>query len=225
MFFLNVEIWSKTLKGVEWASLIILLWYDQCNLWFFYCRRSSSCHAASTDLPGPLLSPFSIIHCSWLVFKAIPCISTELLYIGSRWSSCNCRPCEGVHKSISLMSLSLFLQQCPTCLVRITWIVFVMGDRWPYGCVLWSAAFRIYSVLLTAIVQLLSFFFSIRLVSVHVVCIHITVSTRPSAWKKLRFILSVRSNFHMTSSLSIAVHAFVSCLLISLWVDEILLPR
>ena len=31
-----------------------------------------------------------------------------------------------------------------------------------------------------------------------------------AAWKKLRFFLSVRSDFHMLDSLSIAVHAFVS---------------
>ena len=30
------------------------------------------------------------------------------------------RPCVGVHKSISLMSSSLLLQQCPACLVRLT---------------------------------------------------------------------------------------------------------
>ena len=43
------------------------------------------------------------------------------------------RPCVGVHKSTSLMSSSLLLQQCPACLVRLTWIVFVMGGRWPYS--------------------------------------------------------------------------------------------
>ena len=37
------------------------------------------------------------------------------------------RPYEGVHRSISLMSSPLLLQQCPACLVRLTWIVFVMG--------------------------------------------------------------------------------------------------
>ena len=31
------------------------------------------------------------------------------------------------------MSSSLLLQQCPACLVRLTWIVFVMGGRWPYN--------------------------------------------------------------------------------------------
>ena len=44
------------------------------------------------------------------------------------------------------------------------------------------------------------------------------------AWKKT-FILWVRSDFHMTDSLSIAVHAFVSRVLMSVSVDETLLPR
>ena len=43
------------------------------------------------------------------------------------------RPYVEVHRSTSLMSLSLILQQCPACLVRLTRIVFVMGGRWPYS--------------------------------------------------------------------------------------------
>ena len=43
------------------------------------------------------------------------------------------RPCMGVHKSTSLMSSFLLLQQCPACLVRLTWIVFVIWGRWPYS--------------------------------------------------------------------------------------------
>ena len=39
----------------------------------------------------------------------------------------------GVHRSTSLMNSPLLLQQCPACLVRLTWIVFVMGGRWPYS--------------------------------------------------------------------------------------------
>ena len=46
-----------------------------------------------------------------------------------------------------------------------------------------------------------------------------------AAWKKLRFILSVRFDFHMIESLSIAVHAFVSRVSMSFSVDETLLPR
>ena len=43
------------------------------------------------------------------------------------------QPYVGVHKSTSLMSSSFILKQCPACLVRLTWIVFVMGGRWPYS--------------------------------------------------------------------------------------------
>ena len=47
-----------------------------------------------------------------------------LLLLGHMW---------GVHRSTSLMSSSLLLQQCPACLVHLTWIVFLMGGRWPYS--------------------------------------------------------------------------------------------
>ena len=46
-----------------------------------------------------------------------------------------------------------------------------------------------------------------------------------AAWKKLRFILSVRSDFYMTDILLIAVHVFASRVLISFSVDETLLSR
>ena len=42
-------------------------------------------------------------------------------------------PYVGVHRSTSLKSLSLLLQQCPACLVHLAWIVFMMGGRWPYS--------------------------------------------------------------------------------------------
>ena len=43
------------------------------------------------------------------------------------------RPYVRVYRSTSLMSPFLLFQQCPTCLVRLAWIVFVMGGRWPYS--------------------------------------------------------------------------------------------
>ena len=43
------------------------------------------------------------------------------------------RPYVRVHRNTSLMSSPLLLEQCPACLVRLTWIVFVMGGRWPYS--------------------------------------------------------------------------------------------
>ena len=60
------------------------------------------------------------------------------------------------------------------------------------------------------------------LVSVQVVHLYSSIDTT-AARKKLRFILSVRSDFHMFNSLSIAVHAFVSRMLMSFLVDETLL--
>ena len=45
-----------------------------------------------------------------------------LLLLGHMWGSI------GVP-----MSLSLLLQQCPACLVHLTWIIFMMGGRWPYS--------------------------------------------------------------------------------------------
>ena len=39
----------------------------------------------------------------------------------------------GVHRSTSLMSSSLLLQQCPACMALLTCIVFVMGSKWPYS--------------------------------------------------------------------------------------------
>ena len=53
----------------------------------------------------------------------------------------------GVHCSITFMSSSLHLQQC---LVRLTWIVFVMGDWWPYSWCLLGIASRTCSILLAA---------------------------------------------------------------------------
>ena len=58
------------------------------------------------------------------------------------------RPYVGVHKSTSLMSWSLLLQQCLAWMVRLTWIVFVIGGRWQVAVQLVSCG-----VLLLGLVQ------------------------------------------------------------------------
>ena len=75
-----------------------------------------------------------------------------------------------------------------------------------------------------SLVQFLSSLFSIRLVSVHVVHPYNRID-RTAVWKKLRFILLDRSDFHMNDNLLIAVHAFPSRILMPFSVDETLLPR
>ena len=57
-------------------------------------------------------------------------------------------PYAGVHWSTSLTSLSLLLQQCPACLVRLAWIVFVIGGRDRIVGTLWGVAARTCSILL-----------------------------------------------------------------------------
>ena len=48
------------------------------------------------------------------------------------------------------MSSSLLLQQCPACLVRLTWIVFVMGCSGRIVGVLWGVVSGTFSILLAA---------------------------------------------------------------------------
>ena len=132
------------------------------------------------------------------------------------------RPYVGVHKSTSLMSSSLLLQQCPSCLVRLTWMVFVIGSRWPYSwCLVGCCRQDLFKIARNILVLLLSSFFSSRFVRVHVVHPYSSIDTT-AAWKKLRFILSVRSDFHIIDSLLRAVHAFVNHVTMSFSVDETL---
>ena len=104
------------------------------------------------------------------------------------------------------MSWSPLLQRCPLCLFRLTCIVSVMGSR--TTATLSGVASRTSSVLRAAFLcNCCQAIFSVRLVSVHVVHPYTSIDTT-AAWEKLRFILSVRTDSHMTGSLSIAVDAF-----------------
>ena len=76
------------------------------SLWFIASGRSSGLH------------PVSSHSCCKYVRAGLPAFA---------W------PYAGVHRSTSLMSSCLLFQQCPACLVRLAWIVFVMEGRWPYS--------------------------------------------------------------------------------------------
>ena len=70
------------------------------------------------------------------------------------------QPYEGVHRSKTLMSSSMLLQQCPACLVRITWIVFVMGGRWPYSwCLVGCCRQDLFNIARNSLASLPSNFF------------------------------------------------------------------
>ena len=97
------------------------------------------------------------------------------------------RPYVGVQWRTSLMSSSLLFQQCPACLVRLTWIVFVMGGRWPYSWYLVRCCRQdLFNIACNILVWLPSSFFSC-LVSVQVVHPYSSIDTT-AAWKKLHFI-------------------------------------
>ena len=123
------------------------------------------------------------------------------------------------------MSSSLLLQQFPACLVRLTRMVCEIGGRCPYSCSLVGCCFHdLFKTARSILVQLPSSLFPRRFVRVQVVQPY-NSTDMTTAWKKCRFSLSVRSDFHMTDNLFVASHAFPIHALISLSVDEILLPR
>ena len=97
--FLQWRLWHQiihewyVIKQKEWLFGSLSLIHKYYTEWLLRVlsssSSSSSSHAANTDLPDPLSPPVSIVHRFWEVFQATSCISTELLYIGSRWFS-NC---------------------------------------------------------------------------------------------------------------------------------------
>ena len=98
------------------------------NCTFDGISSSSSCHTVSTDLPVPFSALVPIVYHSQQVFQVTSCIGTELLSVGSSWSTYLCL---SMWRGTSLMSSSFLLQQYPTCLVHLIWMIFVMGGRWP----------------------------------------------------------------------------------------------
>ena len=92
-------------------------------------------------------------------------------------------------------------------------------------CFFWGGYFQdLFKTVRSTLVSILSSFFSIRFVIVHVVnpcsCID-SVTTL----EKYHFILSDISDFHMMDNLSIVVQAFTRRMLTLISEDEMLLPR
>ena len=92
------------------------------------------------------------------------------------------------------------------------------------AAILWDVASRMLTIVHRILVQLPWSFSTMCLVSSQVVHPYSSMDTT-AAWKKLYFILSARSEFHMTDSLSITAHAFATRVWMSFLVDEMLLPR
>ena len=107
-------------------------------------RHFSQSFIASGRSSG--LHPVSSYSCSMYVRAGCPAFA---------------RPCVGVHKSTSLMSSSLLLQQCPACLIRLTWIVFMIGGRWPYSwCLAGCCRQDLFKIARSILVQLPSSYYT-----------------------------------------------------------------
>ena len=171
----------------------------------------SSSRAASTYFPDFLFQSAPFINlCCWSAVVSRPT---------------QARPWERDNRRMSFTTSSLLFQQCPACLVRLTWIVLEMGGKWQYSSFFMGCCFHdLFSIAPSILVQPLSSFFPIRLVSVHVVQPYSSIDTVTN-WKKFFFNLSDRPDFYRINNLSIAVHAFAWRVLISLSEDEMLLPR
>ena len=184
----------------------------------------SSSWTISIVIPDPLSPPLPIVICFQQVFRDTSCVDTEQFYVGLRWSSCFDRPCEGVHRSTSLMSSSPLLQQCLASLFRLTWMIFVMSGRSSYLCCFVGCYLKdLFNIARSILLYLPSSFFSLLFVNANVVYQYSSINTT-TARKKLRFILLVRSDFHMIDRLLLVVHAFASRVLMSVSVDGTLLP-
>ena len=185
----------------------------------------SSCRTMSTEIPDPLSPLFPILHCFRQVFKATSRIGTELLSVGSSRSSCLCSSmCRVPQEYITYESVLTY--RAVSCMFGSSNLdSFVMGGRWPYSCRFMGCCLHnLINIARSILVYLPSSLFSISLVSVHVAHPYSCIDTT-AAWKKLRFILSVRSDFHITDCLSISAHAFASYVLMAFSVDVTQLPR
>ena len=119
----------------HWLFLLILIHVLSFFLFVGAAKESSSssCHATSTDIQDPLSPP----HLSFIAFgrsSGLHPISSHscCMYVRAGRPAFDW-PYVGVHRSTSLMSSSLLLQQCPAFLARLTCIVFMMGGKWPYS--------------------------------------------------------------------------------------------
>ena len=112
---------SSYWKGVFWLLATMV---SNFILYIPSSSSSSSCRAASTDIPDPLSPLLPIVGPQgYIPYPHRAAVRRfelfVLLLLGHKRGSI------GEHH----MSSSLLLQQCPACLVRLTLIVFVVGGR------------------------------------------------------------------------------------------------
>ena len=93
----KIKSWTKMFGMVWFSGISTILGYLMPNPAYTYIRfsvfdsiSSSSCCAISTDIPGRLSPHLPIVHWFRQILRATSRIGTELLYVGSNWTSCLC---------------------------------------------------------------------------------------------------------------------------------------
>ena len=115
------------------------------------------CALLSASLPGYILYQYRAVEDRYIAGR--PTIS---------------RPCEVVYRSTSLISLSLLLQQCSIWSVRLTWIVFQMGGRWPVTYIyIYIYIYVCVCVCVCVYFGSISSLIHISLNNIHIFCLHI----------------------------------------------------
>ena len=219
--FIYIIILYMHARAHKHIYVCLIIWFKGIST---FDGSSSSCCAISTDISDSSSPPFSIVHYFRQVFRTTPSIGTELLYVGSRWSFWFCSsmwrgPQEYVAYEFILTSQAMSRMSGSSTFDSFR-------DGWKV-----AAQLLLCRVLPPELVQYSSQqscaiavkLFSLRFVIIHVVHPYTSIDTT-AAWKKLRFILSVRPEIYMNDSLSLAVHTFACRVLMSVSVDATLLP-
>ena len=101
----------------------------------------------------------------------------------------------------------------------------IWGKRTFRFCFVGCCFQDLFKAVRSILVQFPSRLFSMYFVKVHVVLSYTNSTDTPTAWKNSRFILSDWSDFQIVHNQLIAAYVFPMCMLVSLSVDEIWLPK
>ena len=122
---------SDPIRSFRWSCqaltpFIVLTVFSKLFLWRI---SQSSSRVAKKDFCYPLyVRPYHLsLYRIPSLLQTTYCLCTEVLLEISCWSANTGTFMWRVHRRTSLIISSLLLQPCPTCFVRLIWMVFKMG--------------------------------------------------------------------------------------------------
>ena len=125
--------WQERDRERESGNFVLSTQLDYIYKYIYISIIIMSCRQHGYPWPSHATSPYCSSPLACLQgYIPYPYIAAVCMYVRAGRPAF-AQPYVGVHRSTSLLSSSLLLQQCPACLARLTWIVFVMGGRWPYS--------------------------------------------------------------------------------------------